>query len=70
LQSASVAWLSGKGGLMLLQDIVQILNNKIESLKAKKTIAVNSGELEQVYQLDLQISETLATLNQLKTLLV
>jgi hypothetical protein len=55
---------------MLLQDIVQILNNKIESLKAKKTIAVNSGELEQVYQLDLQISETLATLNQLKTLLV
>jgi Zn-dependent M16 (insulinase) family peptidase len=54
---------------MLLQDIIQILNNKLESLKAKKNIAVASGELEQVYKLDSEISETLDTLNQLKTLI-
>jgi hypothetical protein len=70
LQSASVAWLSGKGGDMLLQDIIQILNNRLESLKAKKNIAVASGELEQVYKLDFEISETTSTLDQLKTLVV
>ena len=55
---------------MLLQDIIQILNNRLEALKARKTIAVSSGELEQVYTLDLEISETTSTLNQLKTLVV
>jgi hypothetical protein len=59
-----------KGGVMLLQDIIQILNNRLEALKARKTIAVSSGELEQVYTLDLEISETTSTLNQLKTLVV
>jgi hypothetical protein len=55
---------------MLLQDIVQILNNRLESLKAKKNIDVVSGELEKVYKLDLEISETTSTFNQLKTLVV
>jgi hypothetical protein len=55
---------------MLLQDIIQILNNRLESLKAKKNIAVASGELEQVYKLDFEISETTSTLDQLKTLVV
>jgi hypothetical protein len=53
---------------MLLQDIIQILNNRLESLKAKKNIAIASGELEQVTQLDSEIAETMVTLNQLKTL--
>jgi hypothetical protein len=70
LQSAIAAWLSGKGICMLIQDIIQILTNRLESLKSRKTLAVSSGELEQVTQLDSEISETLATLSQLKTLVV
>ena len=68
LQSASVACNSGKGGYMLIQDIIQILGNKLEFLKSKKTIAISSGDLEQVTKLDAEISETLDTLNQLRTL--
>ena len=53
---------------MLIQDIIQILNNRLEYLKSRKTIAVRFGELEQVTQLDSEISETQNTLDQLRTL--
>lgn len=55
---------------MLLQEIIQILNNRLEYLKSRKTIAVSAGDLEQIYELDFQISETLTTISQLKTLVV
>ena len=53
---------------MTLTEIKQIVSNRLNALKAQRTLAVAAGDLERVAQLDVDINETANTLEQLNYL--
>ena len=52
---------------MKLDEIILITNNKVARLKEQRQQAVSAGDLVTVDSIDLQITETEITLNQLQT---
>ena len=55
---------------MNLDQIIKIVSNRLEFLRAQRTTAVSIGDLERVAALDAEVAETQATLGRLKTLVV
>jgi hypothetical protein len=53
---------------MTLEMIKQILSNRLTNLNSQKAYLVAIGDLEQVTKVDLEITETQATLDQLSGL--
>jgi hypothetical protein len=51
---------------MKLEEIIFILENKLKTLEQQRSTAVTNGDLEIVISIDLQINETVDTLNLLK----
>ena len=53
---------------MNLTDIIRIVSNRLDALRAQRVLAVHVGDLEQVTRLDADIAQTQTTLDQLRTL--
>jgi hypothetical protein len=53
---------------MKIEDVKQIISNRLSYLRSQRVQAVAVGDLEQVAILDVQILETQLTLDQLLTL--
>lgn len=53
---------------MTVQEIIAMCERKIANLHSVRGAAVALGDIAQVSRLDVEISETQATLNQLRTL--
>lgn len=52
---------------MTLEQIVQILTNKVVSLSQLRESAVRSGDLEKVYQIEIELAETQSVIDILKS---
>lgn len=52
---------------MTLEQIIQILTNKVVSLSQLRESAIRSGDLEKVNQIEVEIAETQSTLDILKS---
>jgi hypothetical protein len=53
---------------MTLQEIVNIVGNRIAALRNQRAVAVLVGDLNQVNAIDAEIAQTQMTLDQLLTL--
>jgi hypothetical protein len=53
---------------MALDEVIQIVGNRLNALQVQRTLAVAAGELARVTALDADIAETQTTLEQLLTL--
>ena len=51
---------------MKMQELVNLLSNKLSSLNNAKSTAIASGDVESVMRLDDEIAETQVTLNTLQ----
>ena len=53
---------------MTLAELIQLVSYKLAALNSARASALTIGDLNQVVQLDAQISQTQLTLDQLRTL--
>jgi hypothetical protein len=53
---------------MTVPDLIRLMTNKLATLNGQKTTATIHGDVEMVVALEVQITETQNTLDQLKTL--
>lgn len=53
---------------MTITDLIQLMQNKLNSLAGLRQTAYSAGDINQVASLDMQIAETQQTLDQLRTL--
>ena len=51
---------------MKLEQVIQILQNKVKALEAQKTANIVEGNLQEVVALDLEIIETMQTLKEIE----
>jgi hypothetical protein len=56
------------GAGMTLAELIQLVSYKLAALNSARASALTIGDLNQVVQLDAQISQTQLTLDQLRTL--
>jgi hypothetical protein len=53
---------------MTIPDLIKLIENRVSYLNILRATAVSSGDVQQVYAIDVQLTETQLTLDRLKTL--
>lgn len=53
---------------MKMQDLINLMSNKLAHLNIAKSTAIALGDVEAVLRLDTEITETQATLNSLQSI--